>query len=431
MRASDGPVFFLHIPKTGGTSLINVLRALTPPEEIFTEADNSLSRAYTERLAASKLPPTALLHGHPGWGSCLPYRGKARFLTLLREPCSQIISHYQHAVRDPSLPQHGAAKALGFEAFLRAFPFNIVVQTNHLHLAVTDGEDELRRALADPAAGTAFDLDGYFARRLGGVFGFLEEMLLVGVLEQAGELLGCLADELEWSHVPRLPHVNTAAPEQRDQAAALLGRLRELERDPALAPLFAIENATYAKARSLASAARLRRLRERMRRGEHQAGLAGATVHRSACGEIVLGENFEPAKTEVTWWERNSAAPRQWWTAGSQVSRLYVRLHGPSRCRLLLRADRLLCVQAGEVGLCLGERWLALQCETAADGTTELSTLLECPTARDEPYLELRLYLQWNRYPDTKPFHPAIRFTSMTLSSEGAAGAPPEGRPRS
>lgn len=418
MRPSPGPLFFLHIPKTGGSSLIGALRTQTPPDQIFTEAENSLSRACTERLAASELPPTALLHGHPAWGACLPYRGKARFLTLLRDPGSQIVSHYLHALRDPSLPQHGAAKGLGFEAFLRAFPFNIVVQTNHLHLAVTDGEEELRRALADPAAGTAFDLEGYFARRLGGVFGFLEEMLLVGVLEQVDEFLACLADELEWSHMPRLPHVNPAPPEQRDQAVTLLGRLRELERDPALAPLFAIEHATYARARSLVSAARLRRFRERMRRGDHQAGLAAATVHRSACGEIVLGENFEPAKTDGTWWNPNSAAPRQWWTAGSQVSRLYVRLNGPARCRLLLRADRLFFVQAGEVGLCLGGRWLALQCDTAADGTTELSTVLEGPTARGEPYLELRLYLQWNRYPDTKPFHPAVRFTSMTLLSE-------------
>jgi hypothetical protein len=417
MRPNPGPLFFLHIPKTGGSSLISVLRAQAPPDQIFTEAENSLPRAYTERLAAAGVAPTALLHGHPEWGACLPFRGKARFLTLLRDPAAQIVSHYLHALRDPSLPQHAAAKGLGFEAFLRTFPFNIVVQTNHLHLAVTDGAEELRRALADPAAGTAFDLEGYFAKRLGGVFGFLEEMLLVGVLEQGDEFLACLADELEWSRAPRLPHVNSAAPEQRAEAAALLERLRALEREPALAPLFAIENATYTRARALASTARLRRFRERMRRGDHQAGLAGTTVHRSACGEIVLGENFKPAKADVTWSSRESS-PRQWWTAGSQVSHLYVRLNRQGRCRLVLKADRLFGVQAGEVGLCYGGRWLALQSDTAADGTTELATVLEGPAMQGEPYLELRLYLQWNRYPDTKPFYPAIRFTSMTLSSE-------------
>ncbi len=417
MRSRSAPLFFLHIPKTGGSSLISVLRAQTPPEQIFTETDNSLPRAYTERLAASELAPTALLHGHPGWGAALPFRGRARFLTLLRDPAAQIVSHYLHALREPSLPQHAAAKGLAFEPFLRTFPFNIVVQTNHLHLAVTDGDEELRQALADPAAGTAFDLEGYFAKRLGAVFGFLEEMLLVGVLERGDEFLACVADELQWSHIPRLPHVNSAAPEQQGQAAGLLLRLRELEREPALAPLFAIENATYAKARSLASTLRLRRFRERMRRGEHQAGLAATTVHRSACGEIILGENFEPAKIDVTWSSRDSE-PRKWWTGDRQVSRLYVRLNGAGRCRLLLKADRLLGVQGAEVGLCHGGRWLALQSDTAADGTTEFSTVLEAPTARGEPYLEVQLYLQWNRYPDTKPFYPAIRFTSMTLSSQ-------------
>jgi hypothetical protein len=416
MRPRSGPLFFLHIPKTGGSSLISVLRTQTAPDEIFTEPDNSLPRTYTERLAASKPGPAALLHGHPGWGAALPFLGSARFLTLLRDPAAQIVSHYLHALRDASLPQHAAARGLGFEAFLRTFPFNIVVQTNHLHLAITDGDEELRQAFADPAAGTAFDLEGYFAKRLGGVFGFLEEMLAVGVLEQGGEFMACLADELQWSHIPTLPHVNPAAPEQRDQAATLHLRLRELEREPALTPLFAIEYATYAKARSLASRARVRHFRQRMRCGGQQAGLAGTTVHRSACGEIVLGGNFEPAKSDGTWASRDFE-PRRWWTGDSQVSYLYVRSSGP-RCRLVLKADRLFGVQAGEVGLCHAGRWLVLQSDTAADGTTEFSTVLEAPTVRDEPYLEVRLYLQWNHYPDSKPFHPAIRFTAMTLSSQ-------------
>lgn len=408
------PFFFVHIPKTGGTSLINLLRAFTPPGQAYTEDNNNLSQNFTARLASAGLSGAALIHGHPGWGACLPFRGKAGFLTLLREPRSQIISHYLHALRDPAMAQHAAARSLGFKSFLRTYPYNIAYQTNCLYLAITASAEERRRALDDPAYGSALHLERYFASQLAAVYTFLEEMLLVGTLETADQFLTCLTELAGWNHIPCLPHDN-AAPEPRAETGNLLDQLLELELEPELAPLFAIERAAYVRAGSLTRAAWLRHFRETMRMGPSRQGGKPLVVHRSPLGEINLGANFEPARSSTTWWEDAVLPQAAWWTRARQLSRIYVRRTDGAPCRLILHADQLHGVKPEEVALCRGAFWQPLAVQPKENGSCIFSTLLDGPAGHDGEYEELSLYLEWNRYPESAPFYPCLRFTSLSL----------------
>jgi len=166
----------------------------------------------------------------------------------------------------------------------------------------------------------------------------------------------------------------------------MLAELDALETEPALAPLFAIERASYAKARALSvPAAPPERL----------------TVYESAAGEILLGGNFVQAQ------------PGFWWTGSGQVSRFEIKAGQASACRLRLRADILHGVNPAEVMLRAGEGWLSLAIETDREGGTVFSTWIDAAPGQT---VDLQLYLQWNRYPDGPPFYPAIRFTGFALT---------------
>jgi hypothetical protein len=454
MTSSAGPLFFVHVPKTGGSSLIRTLRGFAPAGQAYTLPGNLLSRAFAEQLAGAALPPSAVIHGHPDWGACSPFRGRARFVTVLREPHRQIVSHYLHAMRDPAMPQHAAAKGLGFKGFLRTYRYNIVFQTHRLYLSITDPVEENRRALADPDHGGAFHLERYFAAQLPQVFTFLEEMALAGTLEARDRFAAILADLAGWSHVPRLPRANAVQPQQRAEIAPLLEQVHELETEPELASLFAIERATYGRAGALLMEAERRRFRSRMQAGS---GAAHA-VHCSPLGEIALGENFEPQEIAEVWGEQPSAVPRTWRTGGRQVSRIYIRLEGGRSCRLILRLDRLVAVTPSEVLLRQGDRWLQFDAGMgdggmdgggmddggmagdgmAGDGmggagmggggTTILSAVLEASAGGGTAFDEFALYVQWNRYPNEPPFHPWIQVTAFELlpckaATTGGAGA--------
>jgi hypothetical protein len=319
-------------------------------------------------------------------------------------------------VRDPALPQHAAAKALGFEQFLRIYRHTITFQTNALYLSITDPDTEMRRALQDPDCGSAFQTERYFAAQLPVVFAFLDEMLAVGTLEAVDDFMISLAEAAGWNHVPALRRDNAAGAKQQAAAVELLGQVADLAERSDLASLFAIERTSYCRAASLAGAARLRSLRARMRQGAASGPAAHFRIHGSALGEIVLGENFAPEPPGGEWWDHATAAPSVWWTQERQISVLYVRCIIQAPCRLVISADRLHFVTADEVLLCCAGQWLALSTDREAEGRVAFSAEIG-PAGHPGAFCELLLYLQWNRYPSTAPYYPALRIADVRLSA--------------
>ena len=80
---------FIHLPKTGGTSLVSVLRSAFGPDKIFPDQD------MIGRHPANKLSRYQFFHGHFTRLEAAMIPGPVRMITILREPRARILSQYR------------------------------------------------------------------------------------------------------------------------------------------------------------------------------------------------------------------------------------------------------------------------------------------------------------------------------------------------
>ena len=90
------PFFFLHIPRTAGTTLNAVIRNNFAPEEVLSV----YNRADYERLAVldeAALAPIRLIQGHlflQSYDPPMSYAREVEVFTFLREPVARLVSQY-------------------------------------------------------------------------------------------------------------------------------------------------------------------------------------------------------------------------------------------------------------------------------------------------------------------------------------------------
>ncbi len=103
MDSTTPTLIFLHIPKSGGTTLHGIIERQYPADRIYT-VDGRDVRAS---LAAFKaLPEEArrrlqVLKGHMAFGLHAWLPQPSTYITLLRHPVERAISHYYHIRRTP------------------------------------------------------------------------------------------------------------------------------------------------------------------------------------------------------------------------------------------------------------------------------------------------------------------------------------------
>jgi hypothetical protein len=98
----DPAVIFLHIPKTAGTTLLEILDRQYPPEAVFSiGAIAQESIAQFEMMDEEERSKIRLLRGHMGYGLHEFLPGPVQYFTILRDPVARVISHYNFIRRTP------------------------------------------------------------------------------------------------------------------------------------------------------------------------------------------------------------------------------------------------------------------------------------------------------------------------------------------
>ena len=112
-------LIYIHIPKTAGTSVRELLESITKPNEriyIYRDSPGMPIEAFQllpERVRAS----ARLIMGHMPFGIHEYLPQPARYVTMLRDPVARVISLYHHHRRNPQSRLHTRVARMTLEEF--------------------------------------------------------------------------------------------------------------------------------------------------------------------------------------------------------------------------------------------------------------------------------------------------------------------------
>mgnify|MGYP003573496753 FL=1 len=102
-------IIFLHIPKTAGTSLRRIVEQQVPADRLLSLYP-PFAPSDGERVRERLMSGTRYLFGHLNYGVHKIVAVDARYITLLREPVSRVVSYYRHQRTQPDAQYYGLIK---------------------------------------------------------------------------------------------------------------------------------------------------------------------------------------------------------------------------------------------------------------------------------------------------------------------------------
>jgi Sulfotransferase family len=110
-------IIFLHLPKTGGSTLARVIKRQYRPESVLRLYESEFGEEL-EQLRPFQLERLRAVMGHFYFGAHNFLSRPARYMTLIREPVERIISHYYFVRRSPGHEFYEPANEFSLKDFV-------------------------------------------------------------------------------------------------------------------------------------------------------------------------------------------------------------------------------------------------------------------------------------------------------------------------
>lgn len=206
------PVYYLHIPNTGGTSLISFLDDQYDPEDICPA--QLLPDLFA--LPLESMERYRLFRGHLWHGLGAYVRRSLTYITMLRDPVQRTVSWYLHAMRDANAYRHQEMNDGRWSLldFVRDAETNWdIVNTQTLFLAADFDYEKLSR---DPVGYGRAAVKEFAARRhdralLDLAKKRLESFAFFGITERMRDSMSLLAHDLGFFPNFSVPRLNTSS----------------------------------------------------------------------------------------------------------------------------------------------------------------------------------------------------------------------------
>ena len=197
MKAYDKtqPLIVLHIPKTGGNSVLELLKIWFPGDRLFFHY-----KVGANAPIKYDLPPAACVCGHfnsaRGWGALDYYPNINQYITFLREPYDRFLSQwfFLNQLKRTGSTIQGLEDDPTFEVWLHRRADEQVIGQNSFSFLC-----HLPFALNQGAINTVFE----------------NNFVFLGIMERFVESITCVAKILGTSPLA-LPHLNATKRETND-----------------------------------------------------------------------------------------------------------------------------------------------------------------------------------------------------------------------
>lgn len=118
------PLFFMHLVKTAGTTVREILRRHYGPDEFYSPPDGP----ELETMPVAQLRRFRCIAGHVDHRFLARFQERPRVMVFLRDPVDRVMSHYwfhrglpvEDAPNETDRQRRAVAQALDFDAYLRS-----------------------------------------------------------------------------------------------------------------------------------------------------------------------------------------------------------------------------------------------------------------------------------------------------------------------
>jgi len=119
-------LIFLHIPRSGGTTLQRIIERQYPRAAIFTIDGRNAYESIAEfkSLPEPRREKIVCLKGHVRFGLHHYLRQPCTYVTLLRDPVDRVISHYYYVLRTPNhyFYKQVISRGMSLDEYVRSGP---------------------------------------------------------------------------------------------------------------------------------------------------------------------------------------------------------------------------------------------------------------------------------------------------------------------